>query len=117
MGKNENWHLLLFHCRYFDKSLLSGPLPNIYFLSKLLSLICFHVNQKATFAKDVKKSTPQKLYGDKAETLFIALACTKRLFFFFIDVAYSLWLLWQLKSSHNGKYENWALIAVLLQEI
>ena len=21
-GKNENWHLLLFHCRYFDESFL-----------------------------------------------------------------------------------------------
>ena len=22
MGKNENWHLLLFHCRYLDESFL-----------------------------------------------------------------------------------------------
>ena len=43
---------------------MSGPLSNIhmYFLSKLLNLIGCHGNQKAEFAKNIKKST-QKLYG------------------------------------------------------
>ena len=53
------------------KILLTGPLPNIYFLSKTLNLIGCHGNQKAKFAKQIfKKSIPQKLHiGDKAETL------------------------------------------------
>ena len=59
-------NLLLLHCRYFDESfkkyLLSGPVPNIYFLSKPFNLIGCHGNQKAKFAKNIKKSTPQKLY-------------------------------------------------------
>ena len=62
MGKNENWDLSLFHCRYFDESLLNGPLTNIYFLSKPFRLIGCHGNQKAKFAKNIKTSTPQKLY-------------------------------------------------------
>ena len=65
-GKNENLHLLLFHCRYVDESfykcLMSGPLPNIYFLSKPLNSIGCHGNQKAEFAKNIQNST-QKLYG------------------------------------------------------
>ena len=65
--ENENWHLLLFQCRYFDESVLkvfverSGPLPSIYFLSKPLNLIGCHGNQKAQFEKKKKKnqkSTP-----------------------------------------------------------
>ena len=55
IGKNENWYLLLFHCRYFDKSFLEMvvecPLPNIYFFSKPLNLISCHGNQKAKFSK------------------------------------------------------------------
>ena len=47
----------------FRKCLLSGPLPNIYFLSKPLNLIGCENNQKAKFLKNIKKSTPQKLYG------------------------------------------------------
>ena len=47
----------------FMKCLMSGSLPNIYFLSKPLNLIGCHGNQKAEFAKNIQKSTPQKLYG------------------------------------------------------
>ena len=46
----------------------SGPLPNIYFLSKTCNLIGYHGNQTAAakFAKNIKKSTPraQRLYGE-----------------------------------------------------
>ena len=59
--ENENWHLLLFHAnilmKIFQKCLLSGPLPNIYLLSKPVNLIGCHGNQKAEFAKNIKKST------------------------------------------------------------
>ena len=46
----------------FKKCLLSGPLPNIYFLSNLLNLIGCHGNQKDNLQKNIQKSTPQKLY-------------------------------------------------------
>ena len=56
-GKRENWHLLLSHCRYFDKILqkfsLSSPLPVISILFELLILIGCHGNQKAKFAKKI----------------------------------------------------------------
>ena len=39
--------------KVFETCLLSGTLPNIYFLSKPLNLIGFHDNQKAQFAKNI----------------------------------------------------------------
>ena len=62
---------------------------------------------------------------DKAETLqkmFIALPSTKLAFcFVYFDVAYSVWLLWQLKSFHRlimGKIGfNCRLIAGILTEL
>ena len=39
---------------------MSGPLPNIYFLSKPHSLIGCHGNQKAEFAKNIHSSTQTK---------------------------------------------------------
>ena len=48
--------------KVLQKCLLGGPLPNIYLLSKPLHLIGCHDNQKAQFAKNIQKSTPQKLY-------------------------------------------------------
>ena len=47
--------------KVFFKFLMSGPLPNLYILSKPLNLIGCHGNQKAEFAKNVQKSTLQKL--------------------------------------------------------
>ena len=49
MGKNENWHLLLSHCRYFDKTFteLHYGMPNValfdifIFLSDLTSLLLY----------------------------------------------------------------------------
>ena len=80
--------------------MFSGPLSNVYFLSKPLNLIGCHGNQKAKFAKNIQKSTPQKLFGGKSWNfveMFIALASTNRLFF--IAVACALRLLWQLRVS------------------
>ena len=50
--------------KVIQKCLLSGPIPNIYFLLKPLHLIGCHGNQKAKFAKTNPKTTPQKLYGE-----------------------------------------------------
>ena len=44
---------------YFIADILT-KVSNIYFLSKPLNLIG---NQKAKFAENIQKSTPQKLYG------------------------------------------------------
>ena len=43
---------------FFFKCLLSGPLLNIYFLSKPLNLIGCHGDQNTQFAENIKKSTP-----------------------------------------------------------
>ena len=70
MGKSENWHLLLFLFRYFDKRfselfIESSSIKHM-FLVLILSLIDCHGNLKATFAKNIKKKkkikTPRKLY-------------------------------------------------------
>ena len=66
-GKSENWHLLISHCRYFDKSF--SEIFVEWSSAKPLNLIGCHGNQKVNFWKNIKKSTPQKLYGDQAETL------------------------------------------------
>ena len=47
MGRNENWHLLLFHCRHFDYSFLEmfdewSSAKHILFLSKPLNSIGCH---------------------------------------------------------------------------
>ena len=52
----------------FWKCLLSGPVPNMYFLSKPLSLIgCLncHGNQKAQFEKYKKISSSEAIWGLK----------------------------------------------------
>ena len=46
-----------------QKGLLSGRLPNIYFLSKPLNLIGCHGNQNTIFVKNIQTPTAQKLYG------------------------------------------------------
>ena len=73
-GKNENWHLLLIHCRYFDESFLEmfvewsstkhiGPLPNlsirlVVMATKMLNL-----------QKILKIKLLRSYMGDKGETL------------------------------------------------
>ena len=60
MGKNE----IDIYCyliadiltNVFQKGLLSGPLPNIYYLSKPLNMIGCHGNQKLKFAKHIKQT-------------------------------------------------------------
>ena len=55
MRKNKNWHLLLSHCRYFDKSFtemyLEWSSTKHTFLLKPLNLFGYHGNQKAKFEK------------------------------------------------------------------
>ena len=58
---------------------MSGPLPNLYILSKPLNLIGCHGNQKADFVKNIQEST-QKPNGRQSwnfTEMFIALASTK----------------------------------------
>ena len=74
MGKHENWHLLLSHCRYFDKSFTEMFLEwssTKHTFSVVTSLVGYHGNQKAKFANCFpQKSTPQKVvWGEKAGTL------------------------------------------------
>ena len=56
--------------KVFDHCLLSGPLPNIHFLSVQTSK--FVMATKRLSLKNIKKSTPQNFrsyMGDEAETL------------------------------------------------
>ena len=58
--------------KVIQKCLLSDPLPNnqiIYFLSKTLSLIGCHGNQKAKFANIFKNQLLRGYMRDKAESL------------------------------------------------
>ena len=73
MGKmiNGNYFYLIVDIltNILQKCLLSGSLPNIQFFSKPVNLIGCHGNQKAEFANNIQKSTPQKIEDDKAVTL------------------------------------------------
>ena len=52
--------------KFFRNVLLSGPLPNIYFLSKPLNSIGCHGNQKAQFAhKKSKINSSEAICGIK----------------------------------------------------
>ena len=88
-GENENWHLLLSRCTYFrekrkqQKSLLSGPLPNI-FCPNPTTLFVAMATESLNFLKIffLKNQLLRSYKGDKAEFLemFIALASTKTVF-------------------------------------
>ena len=111
MGKNENWHLLLSHCRYCDKSLtemfLLWSSTKHTFNVVTLNLIGYHSNQKAKFAKKYKKSTPQKLFGG-IKLNFCRIVSNNSLYKknVFIAVAQALWLLWQIKVSTDLQRET-----------
>ena len=50
----------------FYKYLLSGPLPKIYFLPKPLNFVGCQGNQKAKFAKSIKKiNSSEAIWGIK----------------------------------------------------
>ena len=57
--KNENWHLLLSHCRYFDESCTEmfpeWSSAKHLFIFKPLDLTGCHGNRKANFAKYIQK--------------------------------------------------------------
>ena len=66
MGKNENWHLLQFHCRYFDESFLEmfvelSSTKHILFAQT--SQFDWLLWQPKGLRKIFKKSIPQKLNG------------------------------------------------------
>ena len=74
-GKNENWHLLLSHCRFLFffwkggggegvSKMLIGRLPNINFL-----FIGCHGKRKTKRSRNILKSQHLRNYkGDKVET-------------------------------------------------
>ena len=98
-GKNENWHLLLFHCRYFDKSFLEmfveWSSTKYTFLSKTLNLICCHGNQKVKFAKNIKKiNSSEAIWGIKLKLCRNVHSIS--LYKLFLLMLHIHWLLWQL---------------------
>ena len=64
MGKDQNWRLVLYHCRYFDKTFTEmfreWSSTKHTFLLQPLNLIGNHGNQKAKFAKTYLKPTSKK---------------------------------------------------------
>ena len=84
MGKNKNWHLLMSHCRYFDKSFIEmflqdsllvdqdsllvkrrkrqsltrGPLQNIPFYCNRLIWLVIMATKMQNLRKNIKESTP-----------------------------------------------------------
>ena len=71
--KSKNWHLLLFHVRYFDKSSSEmfvewSSSKHILFFSKPLNLIGCKGIQKSKFQKVIQNLLLKSYMGDKAET-------------------------------------------------
>ena len=92
----------------------TGPLV-LWFCCNLLIWLVTMATKRQNLWKIIKKSTPQKLFGNSSwnfAELFLILASRKKLFF--IAVTYALWLLWQLKFpvTYNGKMR---FIAIPLQ--
>ena len=90
MGKHENWHLLLSHCRYFDKSFTEmflewSSTKHTFFV--VISLVGYHGNQKAKFANCFPQSQLLRrcLGGKKLELCSIVSnnSLYKNLVFFF----------------------------------
>ena len=72
--------------KFFWKCLLSGPLPNIYFLSKPLNLIGWHGNPKDQFAYNIKKiNSSEAIWGMKLKLCrnVHSISFYKNIFFFF----------------------------------
>ena len=119
MGKNENWHLLLSHCRYFDKGFIEMFLEwSSTKRTNLLYLIGYHGNQKAKFAKTYSKvNFSEAVWGIKLKLCRIVSNNSLYKNIVFIAVAQALWLLRQLKVSIDLQWEKWKLrfIAISLQ--
>ena len=112
--KNENWHLLLSHCRYFDKRNI--PWVVLYktylFHCNLLTWLVTMATKRQNLRKNIKNQLFRSCLGNKAE-LFLTIATIKILFF--IAVAQALWL--QLKVSIALQWEKWKLrfVAISVQ--
>ena len=69
-GENENWHYCCFIADILTKVFLEmfvewSSTKHILFVQPL-NLIGCHGKQKGQFAKNIKKSTPQKVYGGRS---------------------------------------------------
>ena len=98
MEKNENWHLLLFRCRYFDESFSEMFVEwyctkHIHFVQTSqfdwLSLAAKRLNLR----KNKKNKLLRSYIGDKAETIRNGHSIILFKTIVFIAVAYALWLL------------------------
>ena len=90
--------------KVLQKWSFSGLLQSIPFFCNLLIWLVTVVTKRQNLRKDIKKSTPQKLFGGLEKLKLCRIVSSNSLYknivVFFIAVAQSLWLLCQLKSFH-----------------
>ena len=117
MGKNENWHLLLSHTRYFDRLLQKCSLnfyknvlwvvfyQTYHFCCNLLIWLVTMATKSQDLRKNIQKSTPQKLFwGIKLKPCRI------------VSININLYRhcgcygKFKFPLTYNGKSENWDLL-------
>ena len=121
IGKNENLHLLLFHCRYFDESFFR----NVWWVSSTKHILFVQTSQfewlswqpKGWICEKYSKLNSEAIWEIKLKLCRNVHSISFYKSIVFIAVAYALWLLWQLRVSIDLLWGKWklALIAVLLQ--
>ena len=107
-GKSETWHLVLFHCRYFDKLFSemfiewSSTKRIILVLTSKFDWLSWQYTAK--FAKIFKHQLLRSNIVGKAETVQKSSSCIYKIILSLCAVAYIFWLLWQLKFpwTYNG---------------
>ena len=119
MGKNENWHLLLSHCSYFDKVLqkcsLTGPLQNIpFFIVTLLIWLVTMATKRQNLRRNIKKiNSSEAVWRIKQKLCRIGvLLTTASTKFFLLPLLKHCGCYGNLKFplNYNGKRENWDLL-------
>ena len=109
MGKNENRHLLLSHCRFFLPNFYRN-VPWVVFYQTYLFCYIKSLNLK----KNTKINSSAPVWG--LCSIVSSISFYKKIVFL-IAIAHALWLLWQLKVFIDLKWEEWKLrfIAISLQ--
>ena len=69
MGKNENWHVLLFHCRYFDDFVLEMFVEWSFTNRVLFVQMVVMATKRLSLRKILKNQLLKSYMGDEAETL------------------------------------------------
>ena len=109
MGKNENWYLLLSHCRYFDRNFtemfLEWSSTKHTFLG-IFDWLPLHSNSKIC-QKNIKKiNSTEAVLVIKPKLCRIVSDISLYIKIIYIGIAQALWLLWELKDSIDLQWEK-----------